>query len=125
MRNWISALISKFGHLSHASTSTPCPNLEQLEDRCMPSANMMMPMPMTMPMMAAQPMSTGTVSNQVSPSTLAAITKLFEDFDQTLRQVESSTTMQQFITNEIHMIQVLAADLAQINMVGPMRGPMM
>jgi hypothetical protein len=55
-----------------------------------------------------------------------AITQLFQDFNQTFQQVQASTTPQQFITNEVHMIDVLATDLAQIHMLSVMMtSPMM
>ncbi|HEY7329546.1 MAG TPA: hypothetical protein VH592_18045 [Gemmataceae bacterium] len=109
MRTWIAAIVSKLVCRPPAFRTTVCPTLEQLEDRCVPSANMMMPMNMPMP-----PMTTQT-----------AIAQLVLDFNQTSQQVQSSTTVQQFIANEVNMIQVLAADLAQIQMLSTMMGPMM
>jgi hypothetical protein len=53
----------------------------------------------------------------MNPTLMAAVDHLFVDFNQTLQQVMSSTTPQQFITNEIHMIDVLATDIAQIRML--------
>jgi hypothetical protein len=81
--------------------------LEQLEDRCVPSANMMMPMSMPMPQMNTQ----------------TAITQLFRDFAQMLPQFQASTPMQQFI--EIEIFEILATDLAQMQMLGTMMGPTM
>jgi hypothetical protein len=109
MRNCISTVVSKLIHRPPAFTQSSRPILEQLEDRCLPSANMMMPMNMPAPPMTMQ----------------TAITQLFQDFNQTLQQVQASTTAQQFITNEVHMIDVLATDLAQIHMLSMMMSPMM
>ena len=110
MRNWISTFVSKLVHRTPAFTPPSRPILEQLEDRCLPSTNMMMPMNMPTPPMTMQ----------------TAITQLFQDFDQAFQQVQASTTAQQFITNEVHMIDVLATDLAQIHMLGMMMtSPMM
>jgi hypothetical protein len=132
MRHWILTLLAKLTRLSTDSAPTCRPTLEQLEDRCVPSANMMMSMgmtmpSMTMPSMTMQPttmpsmnmpsMGTNMTSNMLNPATMAAIDHLFMDFNQTLQQVLSSTTMQQFITNEVHMIDVLATDIAQIRML--------
>jgi hypothetical protein len=138
MRHYIRAFVSKLVRRPPAPAPSRRPTLEQLEDRCLPSANMMMSMGMpTMPMnmqpMGMQAMtmpsanmsSTGmmsTTSNMMNPSTMAAINQLFTDFDKTLQQVLSSTTLQQFITNEAHMIGVLSADLSQIHMLTSPRG---
>ncbi len=108
MCNWISTVVSKLVSRTPAVTPSSRPILEQLEDRCVPSTNMMMPMNMPTP-----PMTMKT-----------AITQLFHDFDQTLQQVQASATTQQFITNEVHMIDVLATDLAQIHMLSMMMSPM-
>ena len=131
MRHWILTLVAKLTRLSPDSAPTCRPTLEQLEDRCVPSASMMMPMgmnrpPMNMPSMTMQTttmpsMGTNMTSNMPNQTTMAAIDHLYMDFNQTLQQVLSSTTMQQFITNESHMIDVLATDIAQIRMlVSPM-----
>ena len=131
MRHWILALVSKRTRPSPVSAPTYRPTLEELEDRCVPSANMMMSMGMNMPSMNMQPMvmhttttpsmGTNMTSNMPNQTTMAAIDHLFMDFNQTLQQVLSSTTMQQFITNESHMIDVLATNIAQIRMlVSPM-----
>lgn len=134
MRHWILGLLSKVVRPNPVSASCR-PTLEYLEDRCMPSANTMMSMGMPMPSTNMQPamqattmpptnmqsMGMNATGNVVNPTTLAAIDHLFVDFNQTLQQVLSSKTTQQFITNEIHMIDVLAADIAQIRMlVAPM-----
>ena len=102
--------------------SIPRATLEPLKDRCLPSANMMMPMSMPMPPMNMQPMGLITPSDRINPHTLAAITQLFSDFDQKLQQVRASTTMQQFIPNEAQVIQVPAADLTQFRMSGAPMG---
>ena len=131
MSHWICGLASNFLRRTPASSPRCRPTLEQLEDRCVPSANIMMSMGMNMPSMNMQPMvmhtttmpsmGTNMTSNMPNQTTMAAIDHLFMDFNQTLQQVLSSTTMQQFITNESHMIDVLATDIAQIRMlVSPM-----
>ncbi len=109
MRNWIAAIGSKLIRRIPAFTPSSRPVVEQLEDRCVLSANLMMPMNMPLPPMTMQ----------------MAIAQLVRDFDQTLGQVQSSTTVQQFIANEVNMIEVLATDLAQIQMLSTMMGPMM
>jgi hypothetical protein len=77
-------------------------------------------------------MGTIAASNLMNPGTVAAFNQvitdvqlLVRDFDQTLNQVLASRTVQQFISNEAHMIQVLATDLAQIHMLGSPMGRMM
>ena len=132
MRTGIASIVSKLVCRPPAFRTPICPTLEQLEDRCVPSANMMMSMgmnmpPMTMPSMNMQTMNmpssnmqsmgTNTMSGMLNPNTLAAIDQLFMDFNQTLQQVLSSTTTQQFITNELHMIEVVSHDIAQIRML--------
>jgi hypothetical protein len=56
MYHWILAFASKLVRRTPDSTPSHCPTLEQLEDRCMPSAGMMMPMGMPTPLMNVQPM---------------------------------------------------------------------
>jgi hypothetical protein len=138
MRHWIATVLSKFARQSPGFTPSCRPSLEQLEDRCLPSTGMMMGMPVppmnnppmgmaimgmpssNMPSMGMNMMNNGMISNLS-----ADINHLFMDFDQTLMQVLNSTTVQQFVMNEAHMIQVLATDLAQIRMlVGQMDGMM-
>jgi hypothetical protein len=109
MCDWISTIVSKLVHRTPAFTPPDRLMLEQLEDRCVPSANMTMPMNTPMPPMTMQ----------------AAVAQLVRDFDQTMQQVQGSTTVQQFIANEVNMIEVLATDLAQIQMFSTMMGPMM
>jgi hypothetical protein len=109
MCNWISTIVSKLVHRTPTFAPSSRLMLEQLEDRCVPSANMMMPMNMPMPPMTMQ----------------AAITQLVRDFDETLQQVQGSTTVQQFVANEVNMIEVLATDLSQIQMLSTMMGPVM
>ena len=109
MCNWISTIVSKLVHRAPAFTPSSRPILEQLEDRCVLTANTMMPMNMPVPPMNMQ----------------TAITQLIRDFDQTMAQVQSSTTVQQFIANEVNMIEVLATDLAESQMLGTMMGPTM
>ncbi len=75
------------------------PTLEQLEDRCMPSAGFMHPMGMP------------------SPAVIAAFRQLVTDFDRSLQQVLSSQTRQQFVANETAMIQLVSMDLARLNML--------
>jgi hypothetical protein len=135
MRHWITAVLSKLVRRTAGFTPSYRPILEQLEDRCLASTGMMMmgmPMSpmnkppmgipaMTMPSTNMQSMGMNTMSNGMNPNSLAAIDQLFTDFDQTLQQVLASKTVQQFSTNEVHMIQVLATDLAHIRMsVGQM-----
>ena len=122
MSHWICGLASNFLRRTPASSPRCRPTLEQLEDRCVPSANIMMSMGMNMPSMnmpsSNMPsMSTNTMSSMMNPTLMAAVDHLFVDFNQTLQQVMSSTTPQQFITNEVHMIDVLATDIAQIRML--------
>ncbi len=87
--------------------------LEQLEDRCVPSANMMQPMGMPMtntpptnmgmmnmqPMsMSMQPMSMNMMTFQQEASAFAALDKMFMNF----------------IAQEVAMIQTIVTDLAQM-----------
>lgn len=146
MSHWICGLASNFLRRTPASSPRCRPILEQLEDRCVPSANMMMSMDMNMPSMDmnmpsmnmntptmnmpsmnmqttnmqssnVQSMSTNTTNIVLNPATLAAIDKLFVDFSQTLQQVMSSNSAQQFVANELHMIGVITLDVAQIRML--------
>jgi hypothetical protein len=91
-----------------------------------PMNNSPMGMPaMTMPSPNMPSMGMNMMSNGMSSNLFADVNHLVMDFDQTLMQVQASKTMQQFVMNEAHMIQVLAADLAQIRMlVGQMDGMM-
>jgi hypothetical protein len=126
MRHGIAAVLSKFGRPASGFTPSQRPVLEQLEDRCLPSSGMMMPMSMPMPPMGMQPMSMTTMSSPaMNPTLFSAVRQLVTDFGQTLHQVQTSTTVQQFVTNEIHMIQVLLMDLAQIRMLETPPGRMM
>ncbi|HEY7426612.1 MAG TPA: hypothetical protein VH682_20420 [Gemmataceae bacterium] len=139
MRHWILRVLPKLIRRTRRS-APPCrPILEQLEDRCVPSANPMQPMGMDMPPMGMQTMNMQTMSmpsmgmqtmsmptmstsmtsmnmmnNGLNPNTLAAINQLFMDFNQTLRQVLSSQSLPQFFANEMHMRDVLTADLMRI-----------
>jgi hypothetical protein len=152
MSHWICGLASKLLRRTAASSPRCRPTLEQLEDRCVPSANMMMSMGMTTPSMNmnmpsmdtnmpsmnmnmptmnmpsmnvqttnmqssnAQSMGTNTPNIELNPATLAAINQFFVDFSQTLQQVMSSNSAQQFVANEVHMIEVITLDIAQIRM---------
>jgi hypothetical protein len=142
MRHWILRVLPNFlpKRIRRTTRSAPTcrPMLEQLEDRCVPSANPMssmgmgmpsmgMGMPtmgMNMPTMSTHTMSmptssmsmtsTNMMNNGSNSSTMAALNQLFMDFNQTLRQVLSSQTLPQLFANEMHMQQVLAADLMRL-----------
>ena len=134
MRTWIFRVLPKLGRQTSRSASVCRPTLEQLEDRCVPSASMMQPMgmgmpPMNMPSMGMPSMNmpsmgmpsmnmssmgANTMNHGLSPNTVAALNQLFMDFNQTLRQVLSSQSLPQFFANEMHMRQVLAADLTNL-----------
>ncbi|HEY7152479.1 MAG TPA: hypothetical protein VH575_00835 [Gemmataceae bacterium] len=134
MRTWIFRVLPKLGRRTSRSASVCRPTLEQLEDRCVPSASMMQPMgmgmpPMNMPSMGMPSMNmssmgmpsmnmssmgANTMNHGLSPNTVAALNQLFMDFNQTLRQVLSSQSLPQFFANEMHMRQVLAADLTNL-----------
>jgi hypothetical protein len=77
----------------------------------MPSMNMSS---MGMPSMNMSSMGANTMNHGLSPNTVAALNQLFMDFNQTLRQVLSSQSLPQFFANEMHMRQVLAADLTNL-----------
>jgi len=138
MRHWIAAVLSRLVQPTPGFTPSYRPILEQLEDRCLPSASMMMGMPMapmnnppmgmpamTMPSTNIPSMGMNLMSNAMTMNLFVDINHLFMDFDQTLMQVLTSKTVQQFVMNEAHMIQVLATDLAQIRvLVGQMDGMM-
>jgi len=138
MRHWILRVLPKFTRRTTRSTSTCRPMLEQLEDRCVPSANPMSSMGMGMPTMgmgmpkmgmnmptmntptmnmpttSMSMTSTNMMNNGSNSSTMAALNQLFMDFDQTLRQVLSSQSLPQFFANEMHMRDILATDLMRL-----------
>jgi hypothetical protein len=139
MCTWIFRILPKLGRRTSRSVSVCRPTLEQLEDRCVPSASMMQPMgmgmpPMNMPSMGmptmnmpsmgmptmnmssmgANMMGTNTMNHGLSPNTVAALNQLFMDFNQTLRQVLSSQSLPQFFANEMSMRDVLARDIANL-----------
>jgi hypothetical protein len=131
MRTWIFRVLPKLVRRTSRSASVCRPTLEQLEDRCVPSASMMQPMgmgmgmppmnmpsmgmpTMNMPSMGANMMGTNTMNHGLSPNTMAALNQLFMDFNQTLRQVLSSQTLPQFFANEMQMRQIIAADLTHL-----------
>jgi hypothetical protein len=120
IRTLVSNLVSRPSR--SAPPRRPC--LEQLEDRCVPSANLVQPMNMMMmgtPMMGMSMTSTATMNNTPSPAAMAAFTKFVTDFEKSLQQVLSSQTRQQFVTNEIAMIQLVSMDLARFEMlISPM-----
>jgi hypothetical protein len=108
------------------------PILEQLEDRCMPSANMMQPMgmnvmnmpPANMGMMNTPPASTSTmnmpptsmnmITFQQEMNAVAALDKVFMNFEH---------AVQQFIAQEVSLIQTFIADFSHMTIPGsPMGG---
>ena len=121
MRHWLRNILSNFTRPPSRSLPSTRPALEQLEDRCMPSANMMMSMGMSMPPMGmnmtSMPAMGMNVTSSVRASEMAALNQLFMDFDRTLQQVLASRTMQQFVVNETAMIQTVLTDLAHFNAV--------
>jgi hypothetical protein len=97
--------------------------LEQLEDRCVPSANMMPSMgmsmmnmqPINMGMMSTQSMSTNMQSMgtnmmtfQQEASAFAALDRMFMNFEH---------VVQQLITQEVAMLQTFFTDLSHLTMM--------
>jgi len=131
MRHWILRVLPKLNRRTPRAAQACRPTLEQLEDRCVPSASPMQPMgmgmgmppmgmpPMGMQTMSAPPMNMGMSSSNMmnmslNANTMAALHQLFTDFDQTLRVVMLSKTLPQFFANEMHMRQVVVADLVRV-----------
>jgi hypothetical protein len=82
MHRWILAIASKLVRRPPGSRPPYRPTLEQLKDRCLPSANLMMPMGMPTPLMNAQSMGmqAATMPSANMPSTgVTAIASLPHD----------------------------------------------
>jgi hypothetical protein len=134
MRNWLHTVLTNIFPQPARSPVPVRPALEQLEDRCVPSANLMQPMgmnmmgtpPVGMNMMSMQSMAMPMAGTNVTVNgaTIAAFNQLFTDFEHTLQQVLASKTVQQFFTNEAAMIQTIAADLAHLSMAASPMGHM-
>jgi hypothetical protein len=126
MRRWLLTTLSNRARRSSRWSLPTRPTLEPLEDRCVPTANLM-PF-MGMHNLFARPVGTfapivhtgasnlaalSTMNNAPGQSALAALNHLFADFNSTMRQVMSSQNLQQFLVNESAMLRIIAADLAQ------------
>jgi hypothetical protein len=120
----IRTLVSSFLSRPRRAALPTRPTLEQLEDRSLPSANLMQPMGMMMgtpmmgtPMMSMSMTATSSMNNGPSAAARAAFTQLVTDFQKSLQQVLSSQTRQQFMANEAAMIQLVFMDFERLEML--------
>jgi hypothetical protein len=130
MRHWLLTALSNRLRRSPRPTVPARPTLESLEDRCVPSANFLPLLGMHGTLLhsvgmnsavvntpAANTLTLNTLNHTPNSAVVATLNQLFTDFNRTMHQVLSSQNLQQFVTNETAMLQIISADLANLRAV--------